>query len=163
MESCGKGQLQGAKTGRILFLAIPCFPYPDVSGKVSLGSGIWAEVVILPVLIGVSAFLGDLLSPDDIWIWSAVAQNQLWANILFLHNNLFYFLWSISESSVPCTNHPRFPPIFRLSYGSINPVNVLKLFFFFNFMRLHLSIIYILLLMNRLKLYYDNPFLIVHL
>jgi hypothetical protein len=35
-------------------------------------------VVILPVLTGLSALLGDQLSPGGIW---AVAQDQLWAQM----------------------------------------------------------------------------------
>ena len=34
-------------------------------------------MVFLPVLTGVSAFLGDLFSPDGIGIWIDVAQDQL--------------------------------------------------------------------------------------
>jgi hypothetical protein len=34
-------------------------------------------VVVLPVLTGVSALLGDQLSPGGIWVRSAVAQDQL--------------------------------------------------------------------------------------
>ena len=35
-------------------------------------------MVALPVLTGVLALLGDQLSSGGIWIWSAVAQDQLW-------------------------------------------------------------------------------------
>jgi hypothetical protein len=35
-------------------------------------------VVVLPVLTGKSALLGDQLSPGGIWVWRAVAQDQLW-------------------------------------------------------------------------------------
>jgi hypothetical protein len=48
------------------------------SGRVPLGLGILAEVVVLPVLTGVSILLGDQLSPSGIWVWRAVAQDQLW-------------------------------------------------------------------------------------
>ena len=34
-------------------------------------------MVVLLVLTSVSALLGDQLSPEDIWVWSAVAQDQL--------------------------------------------------------------------------------------
>ena len=40
------------------------------------GLGQW---LLPPVLTDVSALLGDQLSPDGIWVLSAVAQNQLWA------------------------------------------------------------------------------------
>ena len=36
-------------------------------------------MVVLPVVTGVPALLGDLLFPSDIWVWSAVVQDQLWA------------------------------------------------------------------------------------
>jgi hypothetical protein len=36
-------------------------------------------MVVLPVIIGVSALLGDQLSPGSIWVWSTVAQDQLLA------------------------------------------------------------------------------------
>ena len=39
------------------------------------------EVVALPVLTGASALLGDQFSPGDIWVWSAVAQDQLWVQM----------------------------------------------------------------------------------
>jgi hypothetical protein len=35
-------------------------------------------VVILPVFVGMSAVLGDQLSPGGIWAWRAVVQDQLW-------------------------------------------------------------------------------------
>jgi hypothetical protein len=35
--------------------------------------------VVLPVLTGVSALLGDQLLPGRIWIWRAVAQGQPWS------------------------------------------------------------------------------------
>ena len=38
-----------------------------------------AEVVVFPVLTGVSALLEDQLSPGGIWVWSAMAQDQLQA------------------------------------------------------------------------------------
>jgi hypothetical protein len=38
-----------------------------------------AEVVVLPVFTGVLALLGDQLSSNSIWVWSAVAQDQLQA------------------------------------------------------------------------------------
>ena len=35
-------------------------------------------MVVLPVLTGVLALLGDQLSLGGIWVWRAVAQGQLW-------------------------------------------------------------------------------------
>lgn len=55
------------------------FLCPDGSGWVPLGPGIWAEVVVLPVLSGVPVLLGIQLSPNVIYVWSSVAQDQLWA------------------------------------------------------------------------------------
>ena len=36
-----------------------------------------AEVVVLPVIIGVSSLLGDQLSPGDIWTWTAMVQSLM--------------------------------------------------------------------------------------
>jgi hypothetical protein len=36
-----------------------------------------AEVVVLPVLTGMSTFMRDQLSPGHTWVWSTVAQDQL--------------------------------------------------------------------------------------
>ena len=36
-------------------------------------------MVVLPVLTGLSALLGDLFSPSGICVWKAVAQDQLQA------------------------------------------------------------------------------------
>jgi hypothetical protein len=44
-----------------------------------LGRFLWAEVVALLALTGLSALLGEQLSPGVIWVWSAVAQDHLWA------------------------------------------------------------------------------------
>ena len=43
------------------------------------GRSLGAEVVVLPVLTGVSALLGDQLSPSNIYVWSTMAQDQLQA------------------------------------------------------------------------------------
>jgi hypothetical protein len=43
----------------------------------ALGRSLGANVVFLPVLSGVSALLGDQLSPGQIWVWRTVAQGQL--------------------------------------------------------------------------------------
>ena len=67
------------ETWRILSLFVLWFLWPDKSGLVPLGSGIWKEVVVLPVLTSVTALLGDQLSSSSIWVWSAVAQDQTWA------------------------------------------------------------------------------------
>ena len=53
-----------------------CFLCPDGSGCVPLEPGILV-VVFLPVLIAVLALLGEELSLNSIWVWSAVAQDQL--------------------------------------------------------------------------------------
>ena len=44
----------------------------------ALGGSLGTEVVIIPMLSGVSALLGDQLSPGMIWVWRAIAQGQLW-------------------------------------------------------------------------------------
>jgi hypothetical protein len=38
-------------------------------------------VVVLPVLTGESALLGDQLSPGSVWVWSVVTQDQLQAQM----------------------------------------------------------------------------------
>jgi hypothetical protein len=63
--------------GKILSPTVSWFLSLDGSGWVPLGPGIWAEMVVLTVLSGVSALLGDQLSPCGIWVWRAVAQGQL--------------------------------------------------------------------------------------
>lgn len=45
-------------------------------------------MVVLPVLTGMSAVLGDQLFPGGIWVWSTVAQNQLWALVIFQDGSL---------------------------------------------------------------------------
>ena len=37
--------------------------------------------MVSPFLLGVSALLEDQLSPSSIWVWRAVAQGQLWAQM----------------------------------------------------------------------------------
>jgi hypothetical protein len=78
------------------------------------------------MLIGVSALLGDQLSPGCIWVWSAVAQDQLWAQtetrrLLFLLNvsPLFFippFLFPCILKKLLCDNfgvfHLNFPIYF---------------------------------------------------
>jgi hypothetical protein len=66
------------ETGRILSQAIPCFPCPNGSRRVSLGPGIWAEVVVLLVFTDMSALPGGQLSCQCL-VWRNVAQGQLWA------------------------------------------------------------------------------------
>ena len=69
-------------TKRILSLAAPQFLGPVGSEQVPLGTGIWAAVVISPVIFDVSTLLGDLLSlggtgiPGRTWVWIAMAQRQ---------------------------------------------------------------------------------------
>jgi hypothetical protein len=57
--------------------ADPWFLCPDVSVRVSLGPGIWRDVVVLALLVGVLALLGDQLSFGGICVCSSVAQDQL--------------------------------------------------------------------------------------
>jgi hypothetical protein len=59
------------ETRRVLSQAVPCF-LCDSSGRVSLGPGILTEVLVLHVLIGGSALLGDQVSPAGNWVWSAL-------------------------------------------------------------------------------------------
>ena len=44
-------------------------------------------MVLLPLFTGVSVHLGDLLSPDSIWVWSTVAQDWLQVQTL----RVFFF------------------------------------------------------------------------
>jgi hypothetical protein len=73
------------ETRRILSPAVPWFLCHVGPGRVPLGPGIWAEVVVIPVLTGVSALLGDQLFPKGIWVWSPVApaQRKLEAQCIF--------------------------------------------------------------------------------
>ena len=66
--------LAQTKTRRILSQAALHFLFLRVPGK-----SLCAAVVVLPVLTGLSACLGDQLSPSAFWVCSAVAQDQLWA------------------------------------------------------------------------------------
>jgi hypothetical protein len=50
-------------------------------GRSLFGPGIRAEVVVLPVLTVVLAFLEDQLSAGSIRVWSAMAQDQLRARM----------------------------------------------------------------------------------
>lgn len=72
------------ETGRNPSLPVPWFLCPESSGYIPLGPGIWAEVLVLPVLTGVPTLLGDKLSPGDICIWNAVVQDQLLKAHFFL-------------------------------------------------------------------------------
>jgi hypothetical protein len=65
------------ETKRSCLWADPWFLCPDGSGQVPLGQGILSEVLVFPVLAGVSALLGDQLSTNSIWVWSSVAQDLL--------------------------------------------------------------------------------------
>jgi hypothetical protein len=47
----------------------------------ALDRSLGVEVVVLPVFTGVSALLGDQLSPSGIWVWNTVAQDQFWAQM----------------------------------------------------------------------------------
>ena len=52
------------ETRKILSLAVPWFLCPYVPGLAPLGPGIWAKVLVLPVLTHVLALLGDQLFPS---------------------------------------------------------------------------------------------------
>lgn len=65
------------EAGRILSQAVPWFLGPDGSEWVPLGPGIHRKAVVLPVLAGVLALLGDQLSPGGIDVCSAMALDQL--------------------------------------------------------------------------------------
>ena len=65
------------ETGRILSTAVPWFLCHNGFGQVLLWPGILAEVVVSPVLTGVSALLGEQIYSGSIWVWSIVAQDQL--------------------------------------------------------------------------------------
>jgi hypothetical protein len=64
------------ETGKILSLHVPWFLYPDDSGQDPFGPGI--ELVILSVLIGVSTFLGGLLSPEVIRYGALCHRISFW-------------------------------------------------------------------------------------
>ena len=92
-----QGQLQ-AQIGilRILFYGAPHFLYSEGSGHVLLN-----RMVVLPVLTGVSALLGDQLSPSWIWIWrtgveSALEHRQKLEDFIILGNILLLVanIWS---------------------------------------------------------------------
>ena len=51
---------------------------------IALGGSLGTEMVVIPVLTGVPALLGDQLSPGSIWAWSTVAQDQLWVPTAFI-------------------------------------------------------------------------------
>jgi|UPI00001F6DD3 hypothetical protein len=71
------GQLQAQmETGCIYSLAAPGFLCPVGSGRVPLGPSIGEEVVVSPMILGVSVLLGDPLSLCGISVWSAMAQVQ---------------------------------------------------------------------------------------
>ena len=59
------------------------------------------------VLTGLSALLGDQLSPGGIWVWRAVAQGQFWVQ-LEIRNNLAFLdiIWEACDKhSVPLKSH----------------------------------------------------------
>lgn len=65
------------ETSRILSQSAPRFLYPQGSGQGPLGLGIWAEVVVSPVMSDVTALLGGQLSPGENWVQRAVVHGQL--------------------------------------------------------------------------------------
>lgn len=48
--------------------------HPNHSGQVRLGTRIWADIVVSPVLSGLSTLLRGLLFLDEIWVCRAVEQ-----------------------------------------------------------------------------------------
>jgi hypothetical protein len=73
------------ETRRILSQAAPLVLCPEVSG-----GSLRAELVGLPGLTGLSALLGDQLSPGSIWVWSAVAQQNMTMSLLLIDLNFIY-------------------------------------------------------------------------
>ena len=69
-RAMAQGQLQGTEQNR-KYPVPGCSMLPDIdgSGKVTLGPGNRAEMV--------SAHLVDPLSPSGVWVWGAMAQDQL--------------------------------------------------------------------------------------
>jgi hypothetical protein len=64
------------ETGRILALAVLWFLGPLGPGQVSLGPGIGTVLVVSPVRLGVSIFLGHKFPLSGIWVWRVMAQGQ---------------------------------------------------------------------------------------
>ena len=71
-EHCGTGSALGADGSCPSLLLNSCVLR-------SLSESLRVEIVVLPLLTGLSTLLGDQLSSDSIWVWSAMAQDQLWA------------------------------------------------------------------------------------
>jgi hypothetical protein len=59
------------ETGMILSQAAPCVLRAP-------GGSLGAEMLVSPVLSGVSALIGDQLSLGRTWVWRAVAQGCRW-------------------------------------------------------------------------------------
>ena len=75
---------------RLLSQAAPGFPCPEGFGQVLL-----RRRGVSSVLTGLSALLGGSLSLSGIWVWSTVAQDQLWAQTPVLRNiafSVFFFI-----------------------------------------------------------------------
>jgi hypothetical protein len=70
-------QVQGTDIIRIMSLAVPLFLALLGPWQVPLGPVIEAVVVVSPVGLGVSALLGDKLSPVRIELGRATAYGQL--------------------------------------------------------------------------------------
>lgn len=70
-------QVQGTDIIRIMSLAVPLFLALLGPWQVPLGPGIETVVVVSPVSLGVSALLGDNLSPVRIELGRAMAYGQL--------------------------------------------------------------------------------------
>jgi hypothetical protein len=74
IECYGTGSVLGAD-GNWKDPVLGSSSFPVTWGLCNEGS-LWAEVVVLPVVTGLSALLEDPLTPSSIWLWSAVAQDQ---------------------------------------------------------------------------------------
>ena len=83
---------------RILSPAVPWILCPGGCGRMMLGPWIWREVVVLPVLTGVSALLRDQLSPGTICICIAVAQDTPWEQTE---------IWRVLFQSAPWFLYPK--------------------------------------------------------
>jgi len=95
-ESCGMESTLGTGSNQQdLSQFTSWFLCPESSRKVSLGPGMWAEMVVLPVLSGVSAVLGDALSPSGILVQRAVAQLYRLFYVTYVNYTLMLFILKI--------------------------------------------------------------------
>jgi hypothetical protein len=78
MESCGTGSATWYRQKLEVFCSRLFLDSCGLmAGQVSLRPKICWEVVVLPVLTGVSTLLKELLSPGNFCVWRTVAQDQL--------------------------------------------------------------------------------------